>query len=111
VVLSDAGATGLNLQNAKYLVNFDQPHTSWVREQRMGRIDRHGQAHSEIDYFDIVSDTDHEKKKIERVKRKARLGQVFQQDPGDMDDSGLAERIKSVRDSRRKQDDFEGVAA
>ena len=101
VVLSDAGATGLNMQNAKYLVNFDQPHTSWVREQRMGRIDRHGQAHDSIDYYDIVTDTDHEKKRMERVKRKAALGKVFQTDPGNIDDTGLAEHIDRVRMARK----------
>ena len=101
VVLSDAGATGLNMQNAKYLVNFDQPHTSWVREQRMGRIDRHGQAHGSINYYDIVTDTEHEKKRMARVKRKAALGKVFQTEPGNIDDTGLAEHINRIKMARK----------
>lgn len=101
VVLSDAGATGLNMQNAKYLVNFDQPHTSWVREQRMGRIDRHGQAHDSINYYDIVTDTEHEKKRMARVKRKAALGKVFQTEAGNIDDTGLAEHINRVKMARK----------
>jgi hypothetical protein len=100
IVLSDAGATGLNLQNAKYLVNYDLPQTSWVKEQREGRIDRHGQAHPEIDYHDLVSDTEHEATKWERVQRKAKLGAVFQQDPGAMDDTGLASYLSAVRKER-----------
>ena len=100
VVLSDAGATGLNLQNAKYLVNYDLPQTSWVKEQREGRIDRHGQAHDEIDYHDLVTDTEHEATKWDRIERKKKLGAVFQQDPGAMDDAGLASFLAQVRQER-----------
>ena len=103
IVLSDAGATGLNLQNAKYLVNYDLPQTSWVKEQREGRIDRHGQAHDEIDYHDLVSDTEHESKKWERIQRKSRLGSIFQQDPGAIDDTGLASYLSQVRQERINQ--------
>lgn len=100
LVLSDAGATGLNLQNAKYLVNYDLPQTAWVKQQREGRIDRMGQAHDEIDYHDLVTDTEHEATKWDRVQRKARLGSIFQEDPGALDDSGLASYLAAVRQER-----------
>lgn len=100
LLCSDAGATGLNLQNAKYLINYDLPHTSWVREQRMGRIDRHGQLHDEIDYHDLVTDTEHERVKWNRIQRKAELGSIFQADPGTLDDSGLAAFIEAVKQDR-----------
>lgn len=96
LVMSDAGATGLNLQNAKYLINYDLPDTSWVMEQRNGRIDRYGQQHSEIDYHNLVSDTDHDTSKLERIKRKAELGSVFQTDPNSLDDRGILSYIHSA---------------
>ncbi len=103
MLCSDAGATGLNLQNAAYLVNFDLPQTSWVKQQREGRIDRMGQAHQEIEYHDIVSDTDHEKKKWERIQRKKALGSIFEEDPGVLDDTGLASTIAAVKQDRYNQ--------
>jgi len=103
LLCSDAGATGLNLQNAKWLINFDLPHTSWVKEQREGRIDRHGQLHDEIDYHDIVSNTEHEKAKWERIQRKAELGSVFQLPAENLDDTGLAGYITKVRENREAQ--------
>lgn len=103
ILCSDAGATGLNLQNAAYLMNFDLPQTSWVKQQREGRIDRMGQAHKEIEYHDIVSDTEHEKKKWERIQRKKALGSIFEEDPGVLDDTGLAATIAAVRQDRYNQ--------
>ena len=100
LILSDAGATGINLQNAKYLVNYDLPDTSWVKEQRNGRIDRNGQKHSEIDYHDLISDTDHERNKSERIDRKAALGQIFQQSPDQYDDRGLASYLQKASAER-----------
>ena len=101
ILCSDAGATGLNLQNAGYLINYDLPQTAWVKTQREGRIDRMGQAHEEIDYHDIVSDTEHESIKWDRIQRKKALGSIFEEDPGSLDDSGLASHIANVRQERQ----------
>jgi hypothetical protein len=97
LLVSDAGATGMNLQNASYLANYDLPDTSWLKEQRNGRIDRHGNPHDEIDYYDIVTDTEYDRGQWNRIERKAALGAVFQTDPGNLDDTGVAERISRVR--------------
>jgi superfamily II DNA or RNA helicase len=110
IVLSDAGATGLNLQNAKYLVNFDLPQTAWVKKQREGRIDRHGQVHAEIDYHDLVTDTPHEKAKWERVQRKARLGDIFQAHATGIDDTGLSAYVSAVRQERLNNGNERSVA-
>jgi superfamily II DNA/RNA helicase len=48
LVCTDAAAEGLNLQTADYLVNFDLPWNPAKVEQRIGRIDRIGQRHSDI---------------------------------------------------------------
>lgn len=48
LVCTDAAAEGLNLQTADYLVNFDLPWNPAKVEQRIGRIDRIGQRHTDI---------------------------------------------------------------
>ncbi|GAB6276255.1 MAG: hypothetical protein SAMD01599839_07950 [Rectinema sp.] len=111
LLCSDAGATGLNLQNAAYLMNFDLPQTAWVKQQREGRIDRPGQAHAEIEYHDIVSATDHERTRWDRIQRKKALGSIFEEDPGVLDDTGLAATIANVRLDRLNQGDDEEKAA
>lgn len=101
LLLSDAGATGLNLQNSKYLINYDLPQTAWVKQQREGRIDRHGQVHEEIDYHDLVSNTRHEASKWDRIGRKATLGEIFQnEDPAQSDDTGVLDFIAKVKHDR-----------
>ena len=97
LVMSDAGATGMNLQNAKYLVNYDLPDTSWVKQQREGRIDRHGQQHTEIDYHDLVSDTKHDEVKLKRIQRKAKLGSIFEEDPNSYDDRGILSYLHKAK--------------
>lgn len=53
-----AGSTGLNLQVANYMVHFDLPYTATELEQRNGRIDRTGNAFSNITmYYYIMSDS------------------------------------------------------
>lgn len=48
LVCTDAAAEGLNLQTADLLVNFDLGWNPMKVEQRIGRIDRIGQRHSDI---------------------------------------------------------------
>lgn len=48
LLCTDAAAEGLNLQSADLLINFDLPWNPMLLEQRIGRIDRIGQHHSEI---------------------------------------------------------------
>ncbi len=105
LVLSDAGATGLNLQNSAYVINYDIPDTDWVLKQRNGRADRHGALHPEIDYHNIISDTDYDTEQWERVKRKEKLGEIFSStvDPAVWDDTGVSERIARVRQDRINQ--------
>ncbi|HEV8597474.1 MAG TPA: helicase-related protein, partial [Candidatus Dormibacteraeota bacterium] len=48
LLATDAASEGLNLQACSYLVNFDMPWNPMRVEQRIGRIDRLGQARDEI---------------------------------------------------------------
>lgn len=48
LLCTDAAAEGLNLQTADYLVNYDLPWNPMKVEQRIGRIDRIGQANEKV---------------------------------------------------------------
>ena len=52
---TDAGKEGLNLQNAKALINFDLPWDPTVLDQRNGRIRRVGATHSNVLVINLVA--------------------------------------------------------
>lgn len=54
LVCSDAASEGLNLQVASALVNYDLPWNPARVEQRIGRVDRIGQAASDIRVVNLV---------------------------------------------------------
>ncbi len=53
LLCTDAAAEGLNLQTADLLVNYDLPWNPMKVEQRIGRIDRIGQRHDEIQVLNL----------------------------------------------------------
>lgn len=53
LLCTDAAAEGLNLQTADLLVNFDMGWNPMKIEQRIGRIDRIGQKHNDIDVLNM----------------------------------------------------------
>ena len=52
---TEAMAEGLNLQIAKYLINYDQPTSAAVKVQRIGRIRRAKSNHSSVFVYDMIS--------------------------------------------------------
>jgi superfamily II DNA or RNA helicase len=54
MLCSDAASEGLNLQAAGALINYDLPWNPSRVEQRIGRIDRIGQRHSEVRVINMV---------------------------------------------------------
>jgi len=48
LVCTEAASEGLNLQTCGVLINYDMPWNPMRVEQRIGRIDRIGQVHSEV---------------------------------------------------------------
>jgi hypothetical protein len=96
LVLSDAGATGLNLQRGQTLIQFDTPMTAMVAEQRKGRINRLGQT-QDVDLVDLTTNSDFEERARKRLTMKYDLRQIFA-DPGEsLDDTGLAAYIARAR--------------
>jgi len=96
MILSNAGATGLNLQHGQTLINYDTPLTAMVHNQRKGRIYRLGQKR-DVDVVDLVSNTEFERRARERLTRKYHLRKTFVDAGESMDDTGLASYIARAR--------------
>lgn len=96
-VLSDAGATGLNLQRGQTLIHYDTPHTAMVHEQRSGRIFRNGQK-QDVDLIDYATKTPFEQAARQRMGRKMDLRDIFLNEGGD--DTGLAAAIAQAKEAR-----------
>jgi superfamily II DNA or RNA helicase len=56
MLATDAAGEGINLQFAWLMVNFDIPWNPARLEQRMGRLHRFGQRHSEVRIFNMVAE-------------------------------------------------------
>ena len=55
LVCTNAAAEGLNLQVCGAMVNYDIPWNPMRLEQRIGRIDRIGQAHGKVQVYNLVA--------------------------------------------------------
>jgi superfamily II DNA or RNA helicase/transcriptional regulator with XRE-family HTH domain len=60
MLATDAAGEGINLQFAWIMVNYDIPWSPARLEQRMGRLHRFGQQHSEVRIFNLVADNTRE---------------------------------------------------
>ena len=95
---TDAGGTGLNLQNASTLINLDLPWNPAVLEQRIGRVHRIGQ-HRPVRVVNFVSEgtIEHGMIKILQFKKSVFAGVL---DGGDdrvfMGETRLKKFMKSV---------------
>ena len=69
---TDAGATGLNLQAASYVINLDLPWNPAVLEQRIGRIYRMGQKRN-VQVINLVAIGTIEEQMLTKLKFKTDL--------------------------------------
>lgn len=70
IIQSDAGAEGLNLQNASHLINFDLPWNPATLDQRNGRIIRIGSPWENVFITNLVSEDSVDIKVLEAIERK-----------------------------------------
>ncbi len=70
VVSTDAGAEGVNLQSCNVLVNYDLPWNPMVLEQRIGRIQRLGSDHAEVNVVNFVIQDSVEERIVGRLLEK-----------------------------------------
>lgn len=96
LVLSDAGATGLNLQRGQWLVQYDTPMTAMVHAQRKGRIHRLGQTNP-VEFLDLVANHPHEHAARHRLATKYELRDILTDPTLGQDDTGLAGYLAQTR--------------
>jgi len=96
LVMSDAGATGLDLPQGKVVIHHDLPKTAMIHNQRTARIHRLGQK-DDVESISLMADHPWERGNMERIKRKGVLGEIFQDPSGYLDDSGMASDLRDVR--------------
>lgn len=84
MLATDAAGEGINLQFAWLMVNFDIPWNPARLEQRMGRLHRFGQQHSEVRIFNLVAEDTREGEvlqtllqKLEEARRDLASDKVF----------------------------------
>lgn len=72
---SDAGGTGLNLQAADCVINFELPWNPAKINQRIGRVNRIGQKNSTINVINLISKNSIEEKIMAGLQMKTDLFQ------------------------------------
>jgi SNF2 family DNA or RNA helicase len=72
-VANDAAAEGLNLQCAKYVVNYDQPDTPGIKTQRFGRVRRLDSAYSHVYMYDLITLGSKDEEKLDELENKSNL--------------------------------------
>ena len=100
---TEAGGTGLNLQMADTVINFELPWNPAKKNQRIGRIDRIGQKHSKLSVFNLISVDSIEMKIASGLELKQNLFEgVLNKgntvDSIDFTDKGRAQFIKELED-------------
>lgn len=84
MLATDAAGEGINLQFAWIMINYDIPWNPARLEQRMGRLHRFGQQHSEVRIFNFIADKTREGdvlltllRKLEDARRDLCTDKVF----------------------------------
>lgn len=108
IILSDAGATGANLQRGKALIHMDQPYTFKTHNQRSARIWRIGQDR-DVTIHNILADHEFDRKARERVKRKSILASIYADPVEGLDDVGYASTLRKIK-ARANQGEIQAVA-
>lgn len=103
LVVTDAGATGLNLQRGRWMVQYDTPQTAKDWRQRQGRIHRQGQKNP-VELIDLVADHASELAARRRLLAKDQLRNALTDSTVGRDDTGLGgylnrSRIEEEQDS------------
>ena len=94
LVSTDAGGEGLNLQFCHVVINYDIPWNPMKLEQRIGRVDRIGQADTVRAVNFVIQDTvEHRVREVIEEKLAVILDELGIDKTGDILDSAQAARI------------------
>lgn len=101
LVATDAASEGLNLQQtARYMLHFDCPWNPMRIEQRIGRLDRHGQGR-DVQVFHFTSDQSADLRFLSKVIQK--IDQVREDlgSCGELIDTGVRRRLVHGEDEEK----------
>lgn len=73
LVATEAGAEGINLQIARYLINFNLPDTAAIYTQRIGRIRRVSSTFNSIIVYNLITDKSKDVERWENIERNKNL--------------------------------------
>ncbi len=97
LVMTDAGAFGLNVTGASYVIMYDLPFSVAKYEQRVGRAHRIGQKASAVTVYNLLADVPVEKRTRAILDRKYKLSAALTGDADRLEDAGMTEDdIKSI---------------
>lgn len=99
IVLSDAGATGLNLQRGTQVIQYDTPQTAMLHAQRQARSYRLGQQ-GDVDLVDLITDTPFEERARQMIATKYARRAIFSEANQDGEDE-LENAIQQRRAQRQ----------
>lgn len=92
---SESGGTGLNLQVADTVINFELPWNPAKKNQRIGRIDRIGQQKQKLHVFNLLSYDSIEMKIAAGISLKQNLFDGVLNDGNNTDEVDFSEKGKS----------------
>lgn len=69
LIATSAGEAGLNLQVARYIINYEQPETYASRGQRLGRIRRIDSQFDEVRIYDIITKNSFDEIRYNKIMR------------------------------------------
>lgn len=96
LVMTEAGAYGLNLQGANYIIHYDLPWSIAKLEQREGRAHRIGQT-KPVTIYNLIAKNTIDEYVMKKVRRKARMSNDILSDSDRMKESGLSEEdVRSI---------------
>ena len=84
-------AEGLNLQNAKYIINIDQPDTLAIKTQRIGRTRRAGSQFDNVIIYDMITSSSTKA----QSKDEERLENI-------LNNQNITDALVSIDDAQRK---------
>ena len=66
---NEAMSEGLNLQKAKYIINYEQAETYAEKNQRMGRIRRVGSEHNNVVVYDMITENSFDEVRLQKIEK------------------------------------------